>query len=242
MNASAGFRLVTGLLHSVAMVFALAAPSSAAPTFISHDPRLPNPDRPYVMTDRVNYGPIVGIDDLTISVANSEQLDTPAPNSQGNWEFDSTFDVNYSAILSVGLAPPVFVTGTGRAHAVGVAPGGGPIFAPLVYDTELLALDLDDPPGFRFRESPVLRSTGVTTVEDLCLACGAPFPFLRISSYFDVFSEVSIDGGTTWIPASGSFRIEQIPEPATIWLVPTFGVGIWAVALRRKRPRARGAG
>jgi hypothetical protein len=238
MKAGSHFRMLIGMLYSAAMVFAFVAASFAAPTFISHDPRLPNPDHPYVMKDRADYGPVVSIDDLMISVANPEQLDTPTViNGRGDWSFDSTFDVRYSAILSIGLAPPQFVTGTGSAHAVGVAPGGGPILAQLVYNTELLALDLDDPPGFKFRESPVLRSTGVTTAEDLCLVCGAPISLLRISSYFDVYSEVSIDGGTTWVPASGAFRIEPTPEPATIWLALLCGAGIWSAALSCKRPR-----
>jgi hypothetical protein len=235
MNATSGFGKRVGLLHWASTFFALTAPISAAPTFFSLDPRLPNPDRPYVTRERAVYEPfLVAIDDLTVLVANPAQLDTPSPNSQGNWEFDSTFDVNYSAILSIGLAPPRFVTGTGSARAVGVAPGG-PILAPLVYETELLALDLSDPPGFRFRESPVLQSTGITTVEDPCPVCGAPFTGFRISSFFDVFSEVSINDGATWIPATGSFRIEQIPEPGTRSLASICCAGVWSSALSRKR-------
>lgn len=241
MKSSFGFKSFVGLYAAV-IVFMLAAPSSAAPTFQSFDPRLPNPDRPYVMQEGASYGPVVGLDDLVISVANPEQLDIPTTNVEGNWEFDSTFDVHYSAILSVGLGPPIPVTGIGSAHAVGEAPGHQPILASLVYETELLAFDLQDPPGFRFRESPTLRSMGVTTVGDLCPICGAPIIGFQISSFFDVFSEVSIDGGTTWLPASSSFRIEQIPEPATIWLLAICGSGIWWAAPGRKRshgaPRA----
>jgi hypothetical protein len=243
MNVTVDLKRFIGLLHSAMIVIGLAAPSSSAPVFFSNDPRLPNPDRPYVMNERAHYGPsVVAIDDLTIQVANPEQLDSPTLNTKGNWEFDSTFDVNYSAILSIGLAPPVFVTGMGTAHAVGEAPGDGPILAPLVYDTELLALDLQGPPGFMFRESPTLRSTGVTTVEDSCPVCGGPIFALRISSYFDVFSEVSIDAGTTWIPANSSFRIEQIPEPSTNCLLSICGAGVWSMARSRKRLRVGGAG
>jgi hypothetical protein len=140
--------------------------------------------------------------------------------------------------LSIGLAPSRFVRGTGLARAVGVAPGGGPILAPQIYDTELLALALDNPPDFMFRESPVPRSTGITTVENACPFCGAPITLYRISSYFDVFSEVSIDGGATWIPASNSFRIEPIPEPASVWLVSISGAGIWSTSLSRRCPRS----
>jgi hypothetical protein len=225
-----------------AILIAIAAPAFGAPTFFSSDPRLPNPDRPYVMQERAHYGPLVAIDELTIQVANPEQLDFPTRTPEGAWEFDSTFDVNYSAILSIGLAPPVFVTGTGTAHALGETPANQPLHATLVYDTELLALDLVGPPGFRFRESPTLRSTGVTTVDGFCPVCDGPFFGGYISSFFDVFSEVSIDGGTTWVPASGSFRIEQIPEPATFWLVPICGAGIgWQALSRERRAARRGA-
>jgi hypothetical protein len=236
MNLYPGNRLEKLFAMVALALFGLARCALAAPTFISHDPRLPNPDRPYFMQEGAVYGPFIAVDDLRISVANPAQLDRPTViNLQGDWAFDSTFNVHYSAILSIGTAPPRFVSGTGFAHAVGVAPGGGPILAPRVYNTELLALDLNYPPGFTFRESPVLRSMGITTVEDLCIVCGSPILTLRISSNFDVFSEVSIDGGTTWIPAAGSFRIEQIPEPGTVYLVSICCAGIWAAALRRKR-------
>jgi len=45
------------------------------------------------------------------------------------------------------------------------------------------------------RESPTLASTGETRITP------SPGGFM-ISSFFDVFTELSLDGGKTWSPAS----------------------------------------
>jgi hypothetical protein len=50
------------------------------------------------------------------------------------------------------------------------------------------------PPGTMLRESPTRQSLGLTDI--------APDPGgFRIDSFFDVFTELSIDGGQTWIPS-----------------------------------------
>ena len=63
-----------------------------------------------------------------------------------------------------------------------------------------------------FRESPTLRSTGVTIREDPCPVCAAPFTHWIISSYFDVFTEVSLDGGVTWSAGNSAIHVEQAPD------------------------------
>ena len=65
-----------------------------------------------------------------------------------------------------------------------------------------------------FRESPTLRSTGVTTRENLCPMCLSPVTYWRISSFFDVFAEVSMNGGSTWTPGGSAIHIEQVTSPA----------------------------
>jgi hypothetical protein len=68
------------------------------------------------------------------------------------------------------------------------------------FDTEMLQLDLSGgtlPAGMLIRESPTLASTGQTTIQD---PSGGNF---RIDSFFDVFVELSFDGGATWIPSNG---------------------------------------
>ena len=77
---------------------------------------------------------------------------------------------------------------------------------PTVYDTEMLQLNLILG-TFRLRESPTKQSLGKHTI--------GPDPRgYRISSFFDVFLELSTDGGQTWIPADRSIRMAVGAPPA----------------------------
>jgi hypothetical protein len=76
-----------------------------------------------------------------------------------------------------------------------------------VYRTEMTQLNISGgslPSGLMIRESPSKRSLGRTTVK-------ATSGGYRISSFFDVFLELSLDNGNTWAPADG---------PATVGLMP----------------------
>ncbi len=106
------------------------------------------------------------------------------------------------------------------------------------FQTEMLQLNLsgNTPIGpALIRESPTLPSTGQTQIDDL--GNGS----FRISSFFDVFTELSLDGGVSWIPSSsGASRVEleaAVPEPATMTLV---GVGLGWLALLPWWKRWRG--
>lgn len=73
------------------------------------------------------------------------------------------------------------------------------------FDTEMLQLDLSgmSPIGpFMLRESPTRPSTGKTTSGP---AVGGGF---SVDSFFDVFLELSVDGGASWIPAQQTTRVE----------------------------------
>ena len=91
------------------------------------------------------------------------------------------------------------------------------------FDTEMLSLDLSGAlPGgglLMIRESPTLTSTGHTSITPIG---GGLF---KIDSFFDVFTELSLDGGNQWIPAQGSVRVvlgpNVIPEPGTWFLLGT---------------------
>jgi len=68
-----------------------------------------------------------------------------------------------------------------------------------LYDTEMLQLDISGgtlPPGVMVRESPTRASTGRTTIQP----SGGNF---LIDSFFDIFTELSLDGGQTWMPSEG---------------------------------------
>jgi hypothetical protein len=80
------------------------------------------------------------------------------------------------------------------------------------YDTEMLQLDISGgslPPGVMIRESPTMSSGGQTTVKAI------PSGYM-IDSFFDIFTEVSTDGGGTWYWAAQSARIDLMPDPTTV--------------------------
>jgi hypothetical protein len=86
-----------------------------------------------------------------------------------------------------------------------------------VYRTEMTQLNISGgslPAGFMIRESPSKLSLGRTTVK---AASGG----YRISSFFDVFLEVSTDNGNTWTPADSPAVVGLMP-PTTydVTLVP----------------------
>jgi hypothetical protein len=79
------------------------------------------------------------------------------------------------------------------------------------YPMEMLALDLSGgslPPGVLLRESPTLASPGETQIQP------APGGYM-ISSFFDIFTEISLDGGQTWAPADTAWPMELHLDPAS---------------------------
>ncbi|TAK53874.1 MAG: HYR domain-containing protein, partial [Bacteroidetes bacterium] len=73
------------------------------------------------------------------------------------------------------------------------------------YDTEMLSLSLTGgtlPTDVLLRESPTRASTGKTTIRT------APTGGYFISSFFDVFTELSVDGGGSWVPADSAVRLQ----------------------------------
>jgi hypothetical protein len=84
------------------------------------------------------------------------------------------------------------------------------------YDTEMQQLDVSGgslPPGIMLRESPTLQSKGQTTIRPVSGG-------YMISSFFDVFTDISVDGGQTWTPASSSGHVEGRPDPMQVGGVP----------------------
>jgi len=78
------------------------------------------------------------------------------------------------------------------------------------FATQLRTLDLagDSQFGpFMLRASPTKPSLGQHTIRS------DPRGY-RVSSFFDVFVELSIDGGNTWIPANRSIRVQASAPPA----------------------------
>jgi len=66
------------------------------------------------------------------------------------------------------------------------------------------------------RESPVLNSTGQSSVK----LVGNSY---AIESFFDVFTEISLDGGINWLPGNGSCRETLGPAGAIATEASTWG-------------------
>lgn len=131
------------------------------------------------------------------------------------------------ATISAGGSPPQPVdfscVGTMSMTCVG---GGGGLGT---FQTEMLQLDLiGSAPGVMIRESPTKQSLGSCTIAP---DGGGGY---RIGSFFDVFTELSLDGGQTWTPSGEApmrFAAEQAtPEPASM-----AAIGLGVIALIRKR-------
>src|SRR5690606_25922986 len=107
---------------------------------------------------------------------------------------------------------------------------------------EMLSMDLQGefpgptgPIPFRVRESPTLPSLGHHSYSE------QPGGGFQVDSFFDVFTEISLDG-TTWTQASGPFRMELtrvgIPEPASLMLAGVVSMVGLAVRIRCRGRKA----
>ena len=82
------------------------------------------------------------------------------------------------------------------------------------YDNQMLILDVPGLPfGMKIRQSPIMASLGVTTIRP------APGGYW-ISSFFDVFTELSMDGGLTWIPSADSAGVPLAGHMALDYVDP----------------------
>ena len=193
------------------LVLAISIPALAG--VITNDPNLPPNVGAYVSPSDVHacYPVCANIDLNNISHSFFTNIvRTPS----GLNEIES-FDSIATGMVSVlgGAFQPITLAGPVQTivfNKVGNVTG--------TFQTEMLALNLVGGGGILIRESPTLQSQGQTTITSIG---GGQF---RIDSFFDIFTELSIDGGQTWIPSNGATRVELgIPEPGTSLLI---GLGV----------------
>jgi hypothetical protein len=107
-------------------------------------------------------------------------------------------------------------------------------------NTQMTELDINLGGGDLIRIDPTTPSTGQTTITDLG---GGNF---QIQSFFDIFTDLSLDGGNTWYPSSGGngpgggalMTLQEpttatTPEPGTFLGLGTGLLGL-GVGLKRK--------
>lgn len=147
-----------------------------------------------------------GPQEVGIGEVHFRPLLNPAPvvTNTGNDQFEQFTSRWHSEVVFGGETLPLDLTGVVdvvRRGKVGQTTG--------TFPTELLSLDLQGQipggPQVMLRESPSRSSTGETTISDLG---GERF---QVDSFFDIWTEISIDGGTTWSPAGESLRLDLFP-------------------------------
>ena len=195
----------------VAAVSALAAPAFAAA--ISSSNLFPDPFGIYYSTTTGFYPTLSGLvtlEGLTLS-SPAASIAPPAAPGMAVWGVGSSFTA--LAKMSFFGGPTVMSTTPGDPASAKIT---GLLDAPPLhtYATEMLALNLGGlPSGAMIRESPTLASPGGHTIKDT-----TPSGPYTIDSFFDVFTELSLDGGATWTPATGPVHIQN-PEPGSLALL-----------------------
>jgi hypothetical protein len=115
-----------------------------------------------------------------------------------------TFDSQVEAQVDLGSGP-VPVTVSGPVSIVTYGKIGNPTGT---FQTEMISMSLSGDVGgipVEVRESPSLPSAGQTTITDLG---GGQF---QIDSFFDVFTEISVNGGPFEPQTNGPGRVRLVP-------------------------------
>jgi hypothetical protein len=138
---------------------------------------------------------------------------------------EDDFPASFNGEMSVNGGPDQLTNSSGPVTTL------DQVFS--TYHTEILSMNLSGTSPFgpyMIRESPTLTSLGETRITDIG---GGMF---HVDSFFDVFTELSVDGGNSWIPSQGSSHINLTspsPEPATVVLLGLGMLGL--MGLRRSR-------
>ena len=212
------------LLVACVLGFTAGWPASARADFITNDPSLPPRGGHYVSQFHSEYPTPAGLLRLNDIIHKGFSNITRTPTGPDEVErFDSLLIATGSIVggpsIPLRLRGPVSVLTKGK---VGNVTG--------TFDTEMLSMDLTGASPFgpvEIRESPTLGSLGQVEITDI----GGGF--FRFSSFFDVFTELTLDGGQTFIPQNpqaGPTRVNLVPEPSAVALV---GIGILGVIGRR---------
>jgi hypothetical protein len=146
----------------------------------------------------------------------------------GTGDETETFDSTVEGTFDIGAGPqPVTLTGpvTTVVRRKGTDTTGS-------FDTEIVSMSLTGDVGgvqIEIRESPSLASPGETRIDDLG---GGQY---EIDSFFDVFTELSVDGGAFQPQSNEAMRMDltPIPEPGRLqMLMAAFPLLYW-MARRR---------
>lgn len=204
----------------IVLMFGLLAGRARADIVLSNN--LLPPQGWYDSTDNVSFSAAAVVMDNLVMSAFSNQ--SPPP-SLGNFiTVNGTCSVTLDLSSGGGSFLPYTAVGSYTMrflHDIDIGPAAH-------FNTEMLQLNLSGgtlPAGAMIRESPTQASTGATTVTPLG---GGQYHF---DSFFDIFVELSVDGGQTWAPGSGIAHSTVMPAPGALTLL---GLGLLGIRRRRR--------
>jgi len=196
-------------------MFALLTPTLAQAQCVgSGNCILPPAGCAYVGVGTIDYG---GSEKLNAVILEQSDACHPFPQLGASTlaMFDAVLDLNLSSdggSTYAMHAAPASLT----AHLTTTNQNGGN----KIIQTELLQMDASGgslPAGVLLRESPTLASLGQAQSTDIG---GGQF---QISSFFDVFTELSLDSGQSWHPGNGSIHIDILQGTPLTTQVATWG-------------------
>jgi hypothetical protein len=128
-----------------------------------------------------------------------------------------------------GIPASFPVSMDGRVQTVSL--NKGPADTTGTFVTEMVGMSLSGtgptPPFVMVRESPSRPSLGSTRITDIG---GGLY---HIDSFFDVFTEISFNGGSNWFPSTGPTRVNLVPEPSSVLIAALALIGFATGGRRR---------
>jgi hypothetical protein len=211
-------RLITSLsLVAAALTLELSAkadqPVESGWDWIISSPNLPPQGGQYVSPSdwHAYYGMGIYLQDVVHS-GFTQSFPPPAPGGSDTHSFGSTVTGLFST--DGGMTFQSFSASGLTAVRIDSGIDSGNIRN---FSTEMLQLNVSGgslPNGVMLRESPTLASVGETSLADF--GDGT----YGINSFFDIYTELSLDGGMTWFPdLTGPAHATLTPEPSGLALV-----------------------